>query len=154
MDPMTAKALATAGAFSALGFAALGSAIGCGVAGMSAVGAWKKCYAQNKPGPFQLVIFAGAPLSQTIYGFILMFIMNRSIDVLANSWPAALMIGILGGSAMGLSAVYQGKGAASACDAFAETGKGFANDIMILGITETIAIFVLVFGIMITGTIK
>ena len=35
-------------------------------------GAWKKCYAQSKAAPFILITFIGAPLSQTIYGMILM----------------------------------------------------------------------------------
>jgi len=56
----------------ALGLAAVGSALGCGTAGMAAIGAWKKCYAQNKMAPFMLVAFIGAPLSQTIYGFIVL----------------------------------------------------------------------------------
>jgi len=55
-----------------LAFAAIGSALGTGIAGMAAVGAWKKCFAQNKAAPFMLTVFVGAPLSQTIYGFILM----------------------------------------------------------------------------------
>ena len=63
-----------ASATAAIGFSAIGSAYGAGAAACSAVGAWKKCYMQNKPAPFQLLIFAGAPLSQTIYGMILMFI--------------------------------------------------------------------------------
>ena len=60
------KALVFAAAFSSIGFAAIGSAYGAGAAACSAIGAWKKCYAQNKPAPFQLLIFAGAPLCQTI----------------------------------------------------------------------------------------
>jgi V/A-type H+-transporting ATPase subunit K len=46
---------------------------------------------------------------------------------------------------MGVSAIFQGKAAASSCVAYAETGKGFANNLMILGIIETVAIFALVF---------
>jgi hypothetical protein len=49
---------------------------------------------------------------------------------------------------MGISAWYQGKAAAGGCDAFAETGKGFANYLMILGVVETVAIFALVFSLM------
>ncbi len=56
----------------ALGLAAIGSAFGMGAAGQAAIGAWKKCYASNKPAPFMLVAFVGMPLTQTIYGFILM----------------------------------------------------------------------------------
>ena len=54
-----------------LGLAAMGSALGTGTAGMAALGAWKKCFIQNRPAPFILIAFVGAPLSQTIYGMIL-----------------------------------------------------------------------------------
>ena len=60
------------GIAAAFALAAAGSAIGIGKAGMSAIGAWKKCYAQNKPAPFLLLTFVGAPFTQTIYGMILM----------------------------------------------------------------------------------
>ena len=54
-----------------LALAALGSALGTGAAGMSAIGAWKRAFLQNKSAPFILIAFVGAPLSQTIYGMIL-----------------------------------------------------------------------------------
>ncbi len=60
------------GVAAALAFAAMGSALGTGAAGMAAVGAWKKCFAQNKNAPFVLTVFVGAPLTQTIYGMIVM----------------------------------------------------------------------------------
>lgn len=141
------QALTQAGAFSAIGFAAMGSALGCGAAGAAAVGAWKKCYAQNRPAPFQLAVFAGAPLSQTIYGMILMFLINGKTAEASAFWPVYILMGVVAGSAMGLSAWYQGKAAAGACDAFAETGKGFTNYLMALGIIETVAIFVMAFAI-------
>ncbi|MFW6313782.1 MAG: V-type ATP synthase subunit K, partial [Spirochaetota bacterium] len=47
----------------AISFAAVGSALGTGSAGMAAVGAWKKCFVQNRPAPFILVAFVGFPLS-------------------------------------------------------------------------------------------
>ena len=37
--------------------------------------------------------------------------------------------------------------AAGACDAYSETGKGFVNYLLALGVVETIAIFVMVFAI-------
>ena len=64
--------LGNLGFAAAIGLAAIGSALGAGIAGQSAIGAWKKCFANNKPAPFMLVAFVGAPLTQTIYGFILM----------------------------------------------------------------------------------
>ncbi len=125
----------------ALGFAAIGSALGSGTAGMTAVGAWKKCFAQNKPAPFMLIAFVGAPLTQTIYGFILM----NTISASSASSVAKMAAGVFGGIAMGFSAWYQGKAGASASDALAETGKGFGNYIMVVGLIETVALFVMVF---------
>jgi len=125
----------------ALGFAAIGSALGSGTAGMTAVGAWKKCFAQNKPAPFMLIAFVGAPLTQTIYGFILMNTINAS----SASPVAKMAAGVFGGIAMGFSAWFQGKAGASASDALAETGKGFGNYIMVVGLIETVALFVMVF---------
>ena len=124
-----------------LGFAAIGSAIGAGSAGMAAIGAWKKCFAQNRPAPFMLVAFVGAPLTQTIYGFILM----NSIIVSEAPPLTKLTVGVFGGIAMGFSAMFQGKAGASASDALAETGKGFTNYIMVIGLIETVALFVMVF---------
>ncbi len=154
MDEMVMKALVQAGAFSAISLAALGSALGCGAGGAAAVGAWKKCYAQNKPAPFQLAVFAGAPLSQTIYGMILMFLIGAKASTMSAYWPLMLFIGIFGGIAMGASAWMQGKAAAGACSAQAETGKGFTNYLMALGIIETVAIFVMAFAIVLLATLK
>ncbi len=126
-----------------LGLSALGSTLGAGLAGLSAIGAWKKCFLQNKAVPFLLVAFAGAPLTQTIYGFILMnqLVASQTVDGIGK-----LAIGIFAGLAMGLSALYQGKCAAAASDAFAETGQGFGNYILIVGLIETVALFVMVFS--------
>ncbi len=127
----------------ALALAACGSAIGAGSAGMAAVGAWKKCFAQNKPAPFTLIAFVGAPLTQTIYGYILM---NTLYQAAGDNNPWLILgAGLFGGLAMGFSAAFQGKAGAAASDALAETGKGFGNYIMVLGLVETVALFVMVF---------
>ncbi len=129
------------GPAAALGLAAIGSALGTGAAGQASMGAWKKCFAANKPAPFMLVAFTGAPLTQTIYGFLLMlFISGSTKDPLT-----LLSAGIFGGLAMGFSALMQGKAAAGAADALADTGKGTANYFMVIGIIETVALFVMVF---------
>lgn len=128
----------------AIALAAVGSAVGIGTAGMATIGAWKKCFSQNKPAPFALFIFIGAPLTQTIYGFILM---NRLLLSAASNIDPGLILGagLLGGLAIGISAWYQGKAGASAADAMAETGKGFVNYILVIGLVETVALFVMVF---------
>jgi len=67
-----------------LGLSACGSAAGVGVAGMAAIGAWKKKYSQNKPAAFMLLAFVGAPLTQTIYGMI---VMNRMSELAIRPVP-------------------------------------------------------------------
>ena len=115
----------------ALGLSAMGSAFGSGFAAQASVGAWKKCYANGKPAPFIMVAFSGAPLTQTIYGFLL-----------------AMFTGIFAGLAIGLSAFFQGKVAAASADALGETGKGTANFFIVIGIIETVALFTLVFSLL------
>ncbi|HNY23041.1 MAG TPA: V-type ATP synthase subunit K [Treponemataceae bacterium] len=129
------------GAAVVLGLAAIGSAIGLGIAGQATIGAWKRCYMNNKPAPFLLVAFAGAPLTQTIYGFLLMNTMRTSQK---DPW-FLLGLGIAAGAAIGMSAVAQGKASASGSDALGETGKGFSQYITIVGLCETVALFVMVF---------
>ncbi len=144
MVTILGPALGRLGAAAALALAAAGSALGTGAAGAAAVGAWKKCYAQSKAAPFLLVAFVGAPLSQTIYGMILMNnIVGASVE--AAMYPALIGAGMFGGLAMGLSAWMQGKAGAGASDALAETGQGFGNYLMALGVIETVALFVMVF---------
>ncbi|MCE1196926.1 V-type ATP synthase subunit K, partial [bacterium] len=53
--------------------------------------------------------------------------------------------GVLAGIAMAWSAVVQGQCAAAGCDAFGETGKGFSNYIIVVGLCETVALFILAF---------
>jgi V/A-type H+/Na+-transporting ATPase subunit K len=127
-----------------LAVSAIGSAIGIGVAGMAAVGAWKRAYMNNKAAPFILIAFVGAPLTQTIYGMILRnAIRNANLPVEYTHFT--MMLGLFAGIVIALSAYFQGKIAAKAADALAETGKGFGNYIMALGVIETVALFMMVF---------
>ncbi len=132
------------GAAICMGIAAIGSAIGIGIAGQGAIGAWKRCYVNNKPAPFILTVFAGAPLTQTIYGFLLMNIKLKSLG--AENPGMALGLGIASGLAMMFSAIAQGKAGAAGSDALGETGKGFAQYIMVVGLCESVALFAMVFS--------
>ena len=135
------------GAAAVLALSAAGSALGAGMAGLAAIGAWKKSFSQNKSASFAIVAFVGAPLTQTIYGMI---VMNKIIE-LSLKGIYVWSVGIFCGLAIGLSALWQGKAAAVACDALGETEKGFANYIIVLGIIETVALFVMAFGLGLLG---
>ena len=130
-----------------LGLAALGSGLGAAYAGQAAIGSWKRSYLANKPTSFLLVALAGAPLTQTIYGFITM---NA---LLAADKPGLLKlaVGIMSGAAIGYSAVAQGLCSAAGCDALGETGRGFGQYIIIVGLCETVALFVMAFSLVIIG---
>lgn len=135
------------GAILVLTLSAVGSGTGAGIAGMAAVGAWKRSLSQNKSANFLLVALVAAPLTQTIYGFI---VMNKMVELMGKGqflWA----VGAFAGAAIGLSAYWQGKCAAVACDSLGETGKGFANYMAVLGMTETVALFVMVFTLVVLG---
>ncbi len=130
------------GAACVLGIAATGSAIGIGIAGQATIGAWKRCYVNNKPAPFILVAFAGAPLTQTIYGLLLMQSMISS----SKDGMFLLGLGLFSGIAIGASAIFQGKAGAAGSDALGETGKGFVQYLTVVGLAESVALFAMVFS--------
>ena len=65
----------------------------------------------------------------------------------SSSLPPLVLfeVGLFGGIAIGASAYMQGAAAAAASDALAETGKGFGNYVMVIGLIETVALFAMVF---------
>ena len=140
------------GASLVLGLSAIGSGIGVTIAGQAVIGAWKKCYISNKPVSMLMVAFGGAPLTQTFYGYILGLLFMKPA-ALANPQLGQfyLGLGIFSGLAIGISAIAQGKCGAAGADALGQTGKGFANYMMLVGLCETVAIFVLVLSMVSLG---
>lgn len=150
MDSSWVSFFQNLGSVGMLSLASLGSYLGIGAAGLAAVGAWKKCYMTNKPVPFLLVAFVGAPASQTIYAMILN---NAMIPVLAKN-PHAWVFGIFAGLGLGMSAYMQGRIGAAAADAIVEgNNQGGPNYLIALGIIETIALFVMVFSMIALGAL-
>jgi V/A-type H+-transporting ATPase subunit K len=99
---------------------------------------------------------------------ILMFIMLGKVEFVANAEGIVtgikplvsagaglpvLIAGIFAGLGIGLSALFQGRAGAGACDSQAETGQGFTNYLAALGIVETVAIFTMVFALIALGKI-
>ena len=142
---MDTRILAEIGIGASFMFAALGSVFGIFVVGSATIGAWKKCYLENKPGPFIMVAYCGAPLTNSIYGFILMGQLEASTKL--SNYQLFIM-GTLAGFILAASAYTQARVAASASEAFAETGQGFGNNMMVIGMCETIALFTMVFTIL------
>ncbi len=137
-----------------LALATIGSAIGIGTVGQAAAGAWAREARAGKPLSFTYVILIGLPLSQTIYGAILMLIGLRdrvyAPELLMDNAGALLGIGLAGGIAQLFSAWYQGRIGAAACRALSEGGgEGVAFMIIAMGIAETVGLFAFVFLLMV-----
>jgi len=131
--------------------ATMGSALGIGAAAQAAAGAWAKEAKAGKPLNFSYIILTGMPLSQTIYGFILMLVgisplVTGPNAVIATHPGTLLGIGIAGGLAEMVSAWVQGIIGAAGCRSISEgQGKGLVFIIIAMGIVETVGLFGFVF---------
>ncbi|MCL2601322.1 MAG: V-type ATP synthase subunit K [Treponema sp.] len=132
------------GIAASFGLASIGAAIGVIANGPAAIGAWKKCYIQKKPAPFILLVFAATCLTNVIYGFITMFMLAGKTNLTDGR---LLGLGVGTGLCIAIVAYTQAKCAAAAADAYAETGQGLGNYLMVIGIAETIGLFAMVFTI-------
>ena len=132
-----------------LGMAAVGSAIGIGLSGQSAVGAWAKEARAGRPLRFTYIILLGMPMSQTLYALIVMNQMRAVFsnpELAINEAGLLLGIGIATGLGEMLSAWMQGLIGAAGIRALSDSdGKGLAFIIIAMGIVETVGIFTMVF---------
>jgi V/A-type H+-transporting ATPase subunit K len=129
----------------ALGLSCMGSAIGCGIAGMASHGVM--CRVEEGHGKF--IGLSAAPSSQSIYGFILMLLMKQAIEAGTLSPLSAMGIGLASGIAIMFSAIYQGKCAASGIQASAKEPDIFGKCFAAVGIVESFALFAFVFALLI-----
>lgn len=131
--------------------ATMGSALGIGAAAQAAAGAWAKEAKAGKPLNFAYIILTGMPLSQTIYGFILMLVglspLVTGENAVTSMHPGTLLgIGIAGAIAELASAWIQGIIGAAGCRSISEgEGKGLVFIIICMGIVETVGLFGFVF---------
>ena len=129
----------------AMGLAVIGSALGIGAAGRAAAGAWAKEGREGKPLDFKYIILIGMPLTQTFYGFLLLFVglAAKSYDsaILANNAGALFGIGLACGLGQMFSAWLQGLIGAAGVRCMSEgEGKGLAFIIIAAGIVETVGL--------------
>jgi len=129
----------------ALGLGCLGSAVGCGIAGMASHGIM--CRVDEGHGKF--IGLSAVPSSQAIYGFVLMLLMSNSIKAGTLSPAAGIGIGFFVGLAIMVSAIYQGRCAATAIQASAKQPAIFGKSFAALGIVESFALFAFVFALLI-----
>jgi V/A-type H+-transporting ATPase subunit K len=132
------------GAAFAVALPAIGSAIGVRTAGEVSHGAMAKV----DEGHGKFIGISAAPSSQTIYGLILMFVL---LDKVNTAGLGDLFIGFLCGLAICMSAIFQGKVAATAILASTKKPEIFGKCFAAAGIVESFAIFSLVAGIVMAG---
>ena len=101
-------ALGWAGLYGPMALGAIGSIIGCAIAGQAAIGA----LLETESGHGRFIGLSAMPSSQSIYGIVVMFTLQRPITLETSA--GLFSVGILAGVALLLSAVYQGSCCASA----------------------------------------
>lgn len=99
------------GLFAPMALAAIGSVIGCAIAGQAAIGAML----DTDSGYGKYLGLSAMPSSQVIFGIVLMFTLQRTVTV--EVAPGLFAIGILSGVSLLFSAIYQGQCCASAIHA-------------------------------------
>lgn len=139
--------LGYAGCAFAIGIPAIGSSFGVLVPGSVSHGVMAKV----EEGHGKFIGISAAPSSQTIYGLILMFVLMPKVE---QAGLAVMFIGLFCGLAIMISAILQGKVAATAILASSKKQEIFGKCFAAAGIIESFAIFALVAGIVMVGNIE
>ena len=135
------------GLYAPMAFGAIGSIMGCAVAGQAAIGAML----DTESGYGRYVGVSAMPSSQVIYGIVVMFTLNRTITI--DNSPGIFAVGVLCGLALLFSAVYLGQCCASAIHASKAKPEIFGLSIAPAAIVEGFAVFAFIFALVISGGI-
>ena len=136
--------LGRAGVYAPVALGAIGSIVGCAIAGQAAIGAML----DTESGYGRYVGISAMPSSQIIYGIVVMFTLNQPMT--AGYATIAFGIGILSGLALLLSAVYQGKCCASAIQAAKAKPEIFGLALAPAAIVEGFAVFAFIFALVLS----
>ncbi len=127
-----------------LGCGCIGSAIGCSIAGMASHGALTRV----EEGLGKIIGLSAAASTQAILGFILMVLMKNAIRAGTLAGLSGIGIGISVGAALMISAIFQGRCAATAIQATAKQPAVFGKAFLAIAITESFAIFAFIFALL------
>lgn len=127
-----------------LGLACIGSSFGCGIAGMAS----HAVMARIDEGHGKMIGMSAMPSSQTIYGFILMLLMNNAIKAGSLSPEGGIGIGISIGLALLFSSIMQGKCCATGIQASAKQPAVYGKCYAAIGIVESFSLFAFVFALL------
>ncbi|WP_206199098.1 ATP synthase subunit C [Thiomicrorhabdus indica] len=126
---------------------AIGSIIGCARAGQAACGA----LLDTETGHGRFIGVSAMPSSQTIYGIVIMFTLERAVSV--DNAPGLFAVGVLSGFALLWSGMRQGDACASAIHVSKSKPEVFGLSIAPAAIVEGFAVFAFIFALVLSGGI-
>lgn len=135
------------GLFAPMALAAIGSVIGCAIAGQAAIGAML----DTDNGYGKYLGLSAMPSSQVIFGIVLMFTLQRTVTV--EVAPGLFAIGILSGVSLLFSAIYQGQCCASAIHASKAKPEIFGLSVAPAAIVEGFSVFTFIFALVLSGSL-
>jgi len=127
-----------------LSLSSIGSSMGCYIAGAASHAAMSRV----EEGHGKFIGMSAAPASISIYGFILMLLMSKSIIAGTLSAVSGVAMGICAGGALLITSVLMGRVCATGIQASAKEPAIFGKCFAAVGIIESIALFVFVFSIL------
>jgi V/A-type H+-transporting ATPase subunit K len=142
-----ALALGWTGIYSPMALGAIGSAIGCAIAGQAGIGAML----ETEGGYGRYIGLSAFPSSFVIYGIVIMFTLNR--DVVGENAGALFGIGLFAGLALLYAGIWQGRACASAINASKEKPEIFGLSLAPAAIIEGFGVFAFVFALVISAGI-
>jgi len=135
------------GIFGVMALGAIGSIIGCAVAGQAAIGALMDI----EGGYGKFIGVSAMPSTQIIFGIVVMFALNQQVT--AQNGGALFAIGILAGLALMLSGIWQGRAVAACIAASKDKPAIFGLSLAPAAIVEGYAVFTFVFALVLAGSI-
>ncbi len=135
------------GIYAPVALGAIGSIMGCAIAGQAAIGAML----ETDGGYGRFVGISAMPSSQVIYGIVIMFSLNQGVTGVNGG--ALFAIGFLSGVALMTSGIWQGRACASAIAASKDKPEIFGLSIAPAAIVEGFAVFAFVFALVLAGSI-
>jgi len=146
MEPIVIM-LGWIGIYGPMALGAIGSIIGCAKAGQAACGA----LLDSDTGYGRYIGISAMPSSQTIYGIVVMFSLNRPVTV--DNAPGLFGIGFLAGLALLYSAIRQGEACASSIQVSKSKPEIFGISVAPAAIIEGFAVFAFIFALVISAGI-
>ncbi|MGK7911523.1 MAG: ATP synthase subunit C [Synechococcus sp.] len=137
------------GLYAPVALGAIGSAVGCAIAGQAAVGAM----IDAKGGYGRFVGISALPSSQVIYGIVVMFTLLGQ-TVTEQTAVGMFGIGVGAGLALMVNAIYQGKCCASAVVAAKVKPEIFGLSVAPAAIVEGFAVFAFIFALLAAGNLS